>query len=742
MTRPTARTGGEPAPSRGRGTAIGLALLLVAEVAWFAWILETPLPNVANAGGRQWRAVFLWRALPEVVPGVSWSESFLGQAAAHLGHPANLDDRVPIVLAAVLIAAAAVALGGAVLRLLRTSPHFTRLERVALAYGLGASVLGALTLVAGRVVGLAPWPVRVGLGLAVAGGAVGSWRRGDRRADRPGHGWRSVLGRAAIVGPFLVLMALGAMQPTIEFDALEYHLQGPKEHFQAWRIAFLPHNVYTSMPAGVEMLHLLGMEVLGDWWTGALAGQLLVMLFAPATAVMVAGAARRLGSERAGWLAALVYLTTPWVYRLGVLPFVEGPLCFYHAALVATVVAWRGWSAQRTPQDAGPRPGQGNARSTGTAGASWGVLLGLLAGGAMACKYPALVSAVVPFGAAVGAGAIRDRRARTGMRAERGREAWEWCSQSTLQETIGFVAGVALIVGPWLARNVVDTGNPVYPLAYGVFGGSGWSAEQDARWKAAHGPRTVTWDALRTGLLDVAGRSDWQSPLFLALAPLAVLRPGSRRAVGWLWAYVGYLFGTWFLLTHRLDRFWIPLLPALAVLAGLGADWSRARAWRIALGGLLAVGIAANAVFVTTDLAGPNRWTDPLALLRVEVPAELNPPLARLDAELPREARVLLVGQASVFHLDRPIVYSTVFNEEPLEALARGRTPEQLREALRKRGITHVYVDWSEIERYRRPGNYGFTDYVTPERLARLVEGGVLGPPEPIGTAHELYPVR
>ena len=63
-------------------------------------------------------------------------------------------------------------------------------------------------------------------------------------------------------------MALGAMLPTIDFDAIEYHLQGPKEYYQAGRIAFLPHNVYTSMPFGVEMLHLLGMEVLDDWWWG------------------------------------------------------------------------------------------------------------------------------------------------------------------------------------------------------------------------------------------------------------------------------------------------------------------------------------------------------------------------------------------------------------------------------------------------------------------------------------------
>ena len=78
--------------------------------------------------------------------------------------------------------------------------------------------------------------------------------------------------RAWWPGRSCVIMGLGAMLPTVDFDAIEYHLQGPKEYYRAGRIAFLPHNVYTSMPFSIEMLHLLGMEVVGDWWLGALVG--------------------------------------------------------------------------------------------------------------------------------------------------------------------------------------------------------------------------------------------------------------------------------------------------------------------------------------------------------------------------------------------------------------------------------------------------------------------------------------
>jgi hypothetical protein len=339
----------------------------------------------------------------------------------------------------------------------------------------------------------------------------------------------------------------------------------------------------------------------------------------------------------------------------------------------------------------------------------------------MASHYPALVSAVLPFGLAALIAAIRHRSGRL---------------------LLAYALGWGALMTPWLAKNVVDTGNPVYPLAYKVFGGRDWDEAREAQWTAAHGPRPISAAALGEALLDVAGRSDWHSPLYAALAPLALLRPGSRRLAIMLWGYVAYLFLTWWLLTHRLDRFWLPLLPALAVLAGLGADWTRSRAWSILLGIMLAAGIVLNFALVSTGLTGLNEWTGDLHVLRTKVPAMTNPGLAQLDAQLPAGARVLLVGQAAVFHLNHPVVYNTVFNRETFETLARGRTAAEVARALHERGITHVYVDWFEIDRYRSPGNYGFTPFITPKLFSKLVATGVLEPPEPIAKRQELYRVR
>ena len=204
-------------------------------------------------------------------------------------------------------------------------------------------------------------------------------------------------------------------------------------------------------------------------------------------------------------------------------------------------------------------------------------------------------------------------------------------------------------------------------------------------------------------------------------------------------------------MTHRLDRFWLPLLPCLAILAGLGADWSEGWSWRILRGVILAIALVCNFIDCTTALTGLNEWTGNLALLRTDLPRRLNPPLAAIDRMLPPDAKILLVGQAAVFHVRHEILYNTVFNPETIELLAAGKSHQEFHQTLKDRGITHVYVDWKEVRRHRAPGGYGFTDFVTPERFKAWIQAGVLDRPVGIvlddhlprmAEEQELYPVR
>src|SRR5207248_9466474 len=158
--RPVAGRAGRPpagrsraiGPVRRRVSGLALLLLAVAELAWLLWCLIVPLPNANNLDvpprepiRRGW---LLLKALPEVVPDTPFRESLLGRELLELSHLENLPQRIPIVLAAGLIAAAAIGLGDLVVSGLRLAGRLNLGERLAVDYGLGAALLGIGTLIA------------------------------------------------------------------------------------------------------------------------------------------------------------------------------------------------------------------------------------------------------------------------------------------------------------------------------------------------------------------------------------------------------------------------------------------------------------------------------------------------------------------------------------------------------------------------------------------------------------------
>jgi hypothetical protein len=219
-------------------------------------------------------------------------------------------------------------------------------------------------------------------------------------------------------------------------------------------------------------------------------------------------------------------------------------------------------------------------------------------------------------------------------------------------------------------------------------------------------------------------------PLLL-LAPWQAVNPTALRLTP---GFMLFLLAAWWLFTHRIERFWIPALPLAALLAGAGAAWLDDAWWRRMILGVVSVGLMAN--FLAIGIAaGDSRFFVALEELRTDVgdpasgrPGRVNPVHHYLNRSVRPDRAVLLVGDAQPFDLELRTFYNTCFDDCIFEQLTKGRSAEERREAFRSRNITHVYVNWSEIARYRAPGNYGFTEYVQPAVFEELVSQGVLRP--------------
>jgi hypothetical protein len=763
MTRNTGRSlnslgskHGTPVIPYGPRHLLTSAIAIVWVVGFFVWFQSFGFFN--NPGAKRW---MLWPAIPfdfldildpPIVEGAApWSWFFVFQ-------------RVPFLLTAIVIWVGAWGLGSLFLRCIKLD--LADCERLFFSTCLGLAIVSLTTLLLGLCGCMNRWP----LSLLLVAGFIGECllqvrrRNFDRTTDRPISssfnvsywGWIAF----AILIPFVAIQLQGAMSPQTDFDVIEYHLGGPKEWFQMGRITRLPHNIYTNFPFLTEMLILAGMILYGDWQWGALAGQAAIAGFAPLTAIGLFAAGRRWFSAKAGAMASLVYLTSPWTYRISIIAYAEGGLaCYLFAAFFAALLF-------REPFTTGA-PLRKN-------GIRFALLSGIMAGSAMACKYTGLTSVVIPIGCLLLWTTIRY--------AHHARLQW------LVIISLFFSVGVFVSVGPWLLKNAVSTGNPVYPLAYRIFGGVDRDETLDTKWRNGHAARIYPgWNErlsdVSVKLTDVVANNDWHSPLMFGLAPLSLLLWFRRRdqetgvpsgnspqqsVIGLTWLYVAWQFAIWFLFTHHIDRFYVPMFSAVSLLAGVGASWPGfvgsgaepvrgSNIWRWFGGTIILASILYNAE-VMMYIGGFNAGRLDLVAAR---DVATSPRIKWLNQEfesghLPPETKVLCVGDAGMFHARYPYIYNTVFDRSWFEILCAKPQVEgyelqdvgEIRSKFRQLGITHIDVSWSEIRRYREQGSYGYTEFVQPERFSELQRLGLLGPSifttgsrEPDGINGQVFPV-
>ena len=281
----------------------------------------------------------------------------------------------------------------------------------------------------------------------------------------------------------LAVTALHASLPPDTRDELSYHLVVPR----MWALQgdwWLPaDNFHTLFPGNCELL----------WgWADAVGGPLaprfLTLAFAMLTLLVLAHWLEEVVADRWARGASLVFLAvTPALLTAAVICYVEWPMLLF---LVL------GWRLSRIPD--------------GEAGSPHPIWSAALWGAAAGMKYTALAF-VGLLGLEWVLSLIRNRLPRRAIAA---------AALVTL--------AVALLALPWLARNLIATGDPIYPLGAAV-------APSAA---TAHDPTDLSE---YTGL---EGRWRWLPWLYHATAesiadhrlhPLWPLLHVIVLAVGWRW---------------------------------------------------------------------------------------------------------------------------------------------------------------------------------------------------------------
>ena len=550
----------------------------------------------------------------------------------------------------------------------------------AIALGLGVFSLTTLGL------GLAGWLNRAtAIALLAPGISAGAAKlvRDRHRLDVP-RSWFSASGGWAWAGliavPFVGLMTAAAMlspyllwtpEEPHGYDVVEYHLQVPREWYEAGKIVPLHHNVFSFFPFNVEMHYLLAMHLRGGPWEGMYLAQFMHATCVTLSMLAACGFASRawrdecetasdaIGNSASATVAGLAMAATPWLTQLGAIAYDEGGLLLFGTLAI-------GW-ALRAVRDRDRR-----IRVLALAGAMAG-----FACGSKLTAVPEVLLATAVVVAAFLLFAPRLREERMPRRA-----------------TAVIVFGLAglLCFAPWLVRTWAWSGNPVFPELPSILGHGYFSQVQTERWQRAHSPRpdqNSVAARLHAGWVDILG--NWQFGFLLIPTALAAIIVDYRSPDVWFLGAMLFLLAIfWLAFTHLQGRFFILAVPICAMLIA-----------RLSWMALPALTIQAVIAFVLLNLhfLTPARRQIIPAVLGREDLSWLTPLAVQ---SVPRDAPLVLVGDAKAFVYQRPmslLTYRTVFDADTsdgrgiIEAWA-GATP--------KAETQWLLIDPVELERFER----------------------------------------
>ena len=403
------------------------------------------------------------------------------------------------------------------------------------------------------------------------------WLRGGLPAER----WPRFLALAALV--MLILALILALLPPSKWDVLTYHLAGPEQYVEEGQFYGVEHNHFLGFPQLVDTLYAGQLAL-----TGRLEGSALIHWVIGVFMLMSAGgyAARRTSSA-AGWVAVNVLLVAATVWQE--MTFAYSDLMPMGLAVIGLALA-ESWTAARTGQlDAQHSPHR------------YLIMIGIVAGLGMSTKYTVLWMGVA-FGVLVLWLGRRDG----------------WHKALFYGAVYGIAAAVVML--PWLVRNLAWYDSPIYPLVFEAGEMDSirqeWYSQPDSglvysgqAWQVPILPVTATF----LGVEGAGAYSTDIGPLFLILVPLVLLAwklltEEERRTVIRALIFAGVVMGLWMFASAFVSyvslytRLILYMFGPLAVVAGITLEALRRLPKKpFALGFVMQALVALTVVFMLID---------------------------------------------------------------------------------------------------------------------------------------------
>jgi hypothetical protein len=505
-----------------------------------------------------------------------------------------------------------------------------------------------------------------------------------RRSERDGTMALFCLSAVAVV--FLIPAILQAAAPPYARDSLVYHLLCPREYLKAGRLMHIQGNLYSAFPKGHEVLMTLLLSNAGD---RAAQG------FSILQQVAAIGELYSLTCLMAGpWpaaLCALGYATVPPVMYFTGCGYAEPALLMaLGGCLLVFVLSIRSGIGTSIAERIGFGPIS---------------LIGFMAGWMSALKYTGLIYLGV-----IGLILLWSQRKVRPKKA------------LSLIGMFGISAAPGL---SWMGWNWMIFGNPVYPMAWFLFGGKNWDEARAlamSQYFYIYGMGrnlmdylVLPWRLAFEGRFDTIHFDGAIGPfliLAVTLAAASAILWACRRWVGSMLGEIGLMLivsAAFFVFGTQQVRFWLPsqmlacivAVPSVAVLV----NWVRGKnSIKLVLLLVLIGSIAWNAWFFGNQFFKIGFYRPVLGIEREKdflirkVPG--YPALEFINQNLPPRSYLLCVWTGAYgYYLNRRYYSDTLIEDITLkEFIHASVNGEELSQKLTQAGFTHLFLNVSILE--------------------------------------------
>jgi 4-amino-4-deoxy-L-arabinose transferase-like glycosyltransferase len=349
-----------------------------------------------------------------------------------------------------------------------------------------------------------------------------------------------------IIFLFIFVEFILALTPPIARDALIHHLAIPKLWIMHGGFYEIPWAVYSYYPMNLDLLYLVPLYFGND-----IIPHFIHMGFGIGTAVIIYYYLKGRLNHIAGLSGALIFISTPIIIRLSTMAYVDLGLVFFITASILAFLRWRESEYRHH---------------------KWFLISSVAMGLALGTKYNALVAWFF-FTLALVFIYSRD-------------SGNQW--KAVMYGLIFFVISL-IVFSPWLIKNIILTGNPLYPLFAGIFNSN--AGGESGTYSIASGYSHLSMFKIREMLY---GENLWEillipariffqgqdnsaryfdgvlNPILIIFVPFAFIKKDMKTEKMFFLVFsVFFILITFFLDEIRI-RYILPVIPFLVILTVMG----------------------------------------------------------------------------------------------------------------------------------------------------------------------------